>query len=180
MAEHFGHVASLTKRNDTSGVDLDNVVDVKLVLGMLLHAADVSNPAKQWDYYMVWTDRVMQEFYTQGDKEKEMGMKVTDGYDRANPTPSSKFQNGFMAFIIKPLYEELDRVPIIDMKIPLENIHDNLLAWKRIAENVGKKEAAGGGRKASFASNGSSGSGQGHGHGHGHGQEQVKVSSPEA
>ena len=96
MECHFRHIADLTKRLDSCGVSMENVSDMKLVVGMLLHAADVSNPAKKWDYYMLWTDRVMQEFYAQGDREKELGMRVTDGYDRTNPTPQSKFQNGFM------------------------------------------------------------------------------------
>ena len=30
-----------------------------------MHAADVSNPAKPWAYYMQWTDRVLEEFFHQ-------------------------------------------------------------------------------------------------------------------
>ena len=36
-----------------------------LVLKVALHAADISNPAKPWDYYMKWTDRVLVEFFQQ-------------------------------------------------------------------------------------------------------------------
>jgi len=101
---------------------------------MLLHAADISNPAKNWEYYNLWTDRVMEEFYMQGDEELEKGMRVSDGYDRNNPTPAAKFQNGFIAFIVKPLYSALDKLSFLDMKVPLEHIEDNLMHWKRVSE----------------------------------------------
>jgi cAMP-specific phosphodiesterase 4 len=134
MEGHFGHLADLNKKLDTVGIHLDNNNDAVLVVTMMLHAADISNPAKNWDYYNLWTDRVMEEFYIQGDKEKELGMRVSDGYDRTNPTPAAKFQNGFIAFIVKPLYSALDKLPFLDMKVPLEHIDDNLMHWKRVAE----------------------------------------------
>jgi hypothetical protein len=76
----------------------------------------------------------MEEFYIQGDKERELGMRVSDGFDRTNPTPAAKFQNGFIAFIVKPLYSALDKLSFLDMKVPLEHIDDNLMHWKRVGE----------------------------------------------
>ena len=76
MADHFHHISQLTKKLDTVGMEVkDNNADTVLLCGMLLHASDVSNPTKSWKYYGLWTERVMEEFYSQGDKEKELGLR---------------------------------------------------------------------------------------------------------
>jgi hypothetical protein len=63
-----------------------------LMMQMALHAADVSNLAKPWHIYVTWLPRIMEEFYTQGDQEKEKGLPVTFAFDRDNPVPTHKFQ----------------------------------------------------------------------------------------
>ena len=47
--------------------------DRMTILRSLLHAADISNPAKQWEISKKWSDLVVQEFYEQGDREKAEG-----------------------------------------------------------------------------------------------------------
>ena len=39
--------------------------DKHLTMEMLLHAADISNPTRQWDVYTKWTERVLGEFWNQ-------------------------------------------------------------------------------------------------------------------
>ena len=45
-------------------------------LKLLIKAADVSNPAKATPLYLFWTNRIMEEFYNQGDEEKRLGLPV--------------------------------------------------------------------------------------------------------
>ena len=52
--------------------------DRMTILRSLLHAADISNPAKQWDISKKWSDLVVQEFFEQGDREKAEGKDVYD------------------------------------------------------------------------------------------------------
>jgi hypothetical protein len=47
-----------------------------------MHAADVSNPARQWDQCKKWTDLVLEEFWNQGDLEKKEGLPVSFLCDR--------------------------------------------------------------------------------------------------
>ena len=61
-------------------------------LKILLHTADVSNPAKQWSIYLGWTTRIMSEFFAQGDMEKEAGIPVTPIFDRDLNIPLPKLQ----------------------------------------------------------------------------------------
>ena len=67
-------------------------------------------------------------------------LRVSDGYDRKKPTPQSKFQNGFIAFIVKPLYECLNRSELLHLESFLANIEDNLNNWKRTANQSSGQE----------------------------------------
>jgi hypothetical protein len=49
-----------------------------MFLKLLLKAADVSNPAKATPLYLFWTDRIIEEFYAQGDEEKQLGLPVSN------------------------------------------------------------------------------------------------------
>ena len=49
---------------------------------MLLHAVDVSHPTKDWDLHREWTARCMEEFFKQGDQEREMGLDISPLCDR--------------------------------------------------------------------------------------------------
>ena len=74
---------------------------------MMLHAADISNPAKPRLHYFEWTDRVLAEFYAQGDKERALGDEgpgISTFFDREKPNVI-KCQSGFIGFIVRPLFE---------------------------------------------------------------------------
>jgi len=77
-----------------------------LMLEAILHAADISNPARPLRTCKMWAERVMNEFYDQGDKEKEKGLPVT--FDRASEkTCLWRVQFNFIKFIVAPLYVEI-------------------------------------------------------------------------
>jgi len=42
--------------------------------GLFLHLADVSNSSKPFDICRAWAWRVLDEFFAQGDAEKELGL----------------------------------------------------------------------------------------------------------
>ena len=52
------------------------------VLQNLVHCADLSNPTKPLNIYRQWTERVMQEFFHQGDLERDQGMDISPMCDR--------------------------------------------------------------------------------------------------
>ena len=63
------------------------------VMCMVLHSADVSHPTKCWALHREWTARCMEEFFNQGDREKEMGLDVSPLCDR-NTTQVPQSQIG--------------------------------------------------------------------------------------
>ena len=52
----------------------------------MVHCSDLSNPTKPLDIYRQWVDRIMEEFFRQGDKERSSGMEISPMCDRFNAT----------------------------------------------------------------------------------------------
>ena len=48
----------------------------------MVHCADLSNPTKPLAVYRQWTERIMEEFFRQGDKERERGMEISPMCDK--------------------------------------------------------------------------------------------------
>ena len=70
-------------------------------MNLLIHSADISNPTKKFDIYYQWAELIVEEFYTQGDKEKELNLKCS--CDR-NTVTLYKSQLGFIDYVITPFY----------------------------------------------------------------------------
>ena len=92
MSKHMSLLADLktmveTKKVAGSGVLLlDNYTDRIQVLQNMVHCADLSNPTKPLPAYKLWVDRIMEEFFQQGDKERAGGMDISPMCDRYNAT----------------------------------------------------------------------------------------------
>ncbi|CAG0897215.1 unnamed protein product [Cyprideis torosa] len=110
MSKHMTLLADLktmveTKKVAGSGVLLlDNYTDRIQVLQNMIHCADLSNPTKPLYLYSQWIDRIMEEFFQQGDKERELQMEVSPMCDRHTAT-IEKSQVGFIEYIAHPLWE---------------------------------------------------------------------------
>ena len=52
----------------------------------MVHCADLSNPTKPLELYKTWCGRIMEEFFQQGDKEREAGLDISPMCDRYNAT----------------------------------------------------------------------------------------------
>ncbi|XP_035375797.1 calcium/calmodulin-dependent 3',5'-cyclic nucleotide phosphodiesterase 1A isoform X2 [Electrophorus electricus] len=81
-------------------------VDKAKALSLLLHAADISHPAKGWKLHYRWTQALMEEFFRQGDKEAELGLPFSPLCDR-KATMIAQSQIGFIDFIVEPTFSVL-------------------------------------------------------------------------
>uniref|UniRef100_A0A9J7YLJ3 Phosphodiesterase n=1 Tax=Cyprinus carpio carpio TaxID=630221 RepID=A0A9J7YLJ3_CYPCA len=81
-------------------------IDKAKVLSLMLHAADISHPAKGWKLHYRWTQALMEEFFRQGDKEAELGLPFSPLCDR-KATMIAQSQIGFIDFIVEPTFSVL-------------------------------------------------------------------------
>lgn len=73
-----------TPESDLSCIKLLFYVFFSQVLQNIVHCADLSNPTKPLELYRRWTDRIMREFFTQGDRERDKGMEISPMCDKHN------------------------------------------------------------------------------------------------
>lgn len=67
----------------------------------MVHCADLSNPTKPLEIYRQWTDRIMDEFFHQGDRERERGMEISPMCDK-HTASVEKSQVGIEHMIFRP------------------------------------------------------------------------------
>lgn len=133
MVQHFAMKADLdklvTKLNTTpleAGV-LPEAKERDLVLRVILHGADVSNPSKKWDVCKKWSDHVIAEFFAQGDMEKEEGLPVSMNCDRVT-TFQDELSMNFSDFIVGPFYMSINNL-LPKALNSTENLKSNRDAW---------------------------------------------------
>ncbi|NWX89766.1 PDE4B phosphodiesterase, partial [Nothoprocta ornata] len=130
MSKHMSLLADLktmveTKKVTSSGVLLlDNYTDRIQVLRNMVHCADLSNPTKSLELYRQWTDRIMEEFFQQGDKERERGMEISPMCDK-HTASVEKSQVGFIDYIVHPLWETWADLVQPDAQDILDTLEDN-------------------------------------------------------
>lgn len=102
----------------------------QMVIDMSLHAADVANPCKVWDVTKEWALVCLEEFFAQGDREKELGIPVQFLNDREKLNKPNS-QIGFIEFMIVPfLVAQLRVFP--GLKPLGENLVKNIANWEEI------------------------------------------------
>lgn len=73
-----------------------------LTLQVALKCADLGNLAADTPVYLQWVDRLEEEFFLQGDKERAAGLPISPLFDRTKQGVS-KSQIGFYDFVALPL-----------------------------------------------------------------------------
>uniref|UniRef100_A0A8C7H0Q8 Phosphodiesterase n=1 Tax=Oncorhynchus kisutch TaxID=8019 RepID=A0A8C7H0Q8_ONCKI len=130
MSKHMSLLADLktmveTKKVTSSGVLLlDNYTDKIQVMRNMVHCADLSNPTKSLDLYRQWTDRIMNEFSHQGDRERERGIEISPMCDK-HTASVEKSQVGFIDYIVHPLWETWADLVHPDAQDILDTLEDN-------------------------------------------------------
>lgn len=110
MSKHMSLLADLKtmveakKVAGSSVLTLEKYSDRIQILQSMIHLADLSNPTKPIELYRSWNERIMEEYWRQGDREKELGLEISPMCDRYNVT-LEKSQVGFIDFIVHPIFE---------------------------------------------------------------------------
>lgn len=118
MGRHFELVSKFTAKLSASAPGAPPFVvtdpaDRMSLIEMIVKCADVSNPAKPSYLAVAWAKAITEEFFAQGDRERDLGMKVAAFMDRTAPGAADlgKAQTNFIDFIT-PMYGALvDALP---------------------------------------------------------------------
>ncbi|XP_028822850.1 calcium/calmodulin-dependent 3',5'-cyclic nucleotide phosphodiesterase 1C-like isoform X1 [Denticeps clupeoides] len=106
-------------------------IDKPKALSLILHTADISHPAKNWDLHHRWTTSLLEEFFRQGDKEAELGLPFSPLCDRKS-TMVAQSQIGFIDFIVEPTFSVLtDMSEKIIAPLIEEAAHSGLAGFRR-------------------------------------------------
>jgi hypothetical protein len=110
--------------------------DKEKYMNLIVHSADISNPTKSFVIYYKWAELVVQEFYQQGDKEKELGLNCS--CDR-NKVSLYKSQLGFINYVEIPFYGLFVKV-FPKLNFLLENLNNNRERIKLLEDEDNKNK----------------------------------------
>eukprot|EP00161_Ancyromonas_sigmoides_P023395 TRINITY_DN7340_c0_g2_i1.p1 TRINITY_DN7340_c0_g2~~TRINITY_DN7340_c0_g2_i1.p1 ORF type:complete len:993 (+),score=468.33 TRINITY_DN7340_c0_g2_i1:98-2980(+) len=142
MKFHGEYVSKLKTLTSLNGIDPADREHRMLTLQIAIKASDISNPAKQRSLCVAWADRIMEEFFAQGDLEAKASVPVSPFCDRAT-TVVAKCQVGFIAFVVKPMFQVFSTELSSELTEEImRNIDDNEEAWKALAAQSDRDKAA--------------------------------------
>ncbi|KAM3186030.1 hypothetical protein ACTXT7_005211 [Hymenolepis weldensis] len=98
MSLHFSQVKTMKNL-----IAIPEIIDKLKALSLLVHCADIAHPAKSWNLHKEWSVMLSEEFFRQGDREKELGMPISPLCDR-NTVVLPQSQIGFIDFIVEPIF----------------------------------------------------------------------------
>ena len=102
------------------------------IMNVLIHSADISNPTKLFDIYFEWAKLVVEEFWDQGDKEKELNLPCFCDREKVSIYQS---QLGFINFIEIPYFSLF-----AEFYPKLKFFYENLVNNKNILLSMQEKE----------------------------------------
>lgn len=135
-------------------------VDKSKILSLVLHCCDVAHPSKPWLLHRHWTDLLLEEFFQQGDNEKELGLPYSPLCDRNNTLVAESQigtcwlgllsncfhwfnldcicgRAGFIEFIVEPtmavMGDLLDKIliPLRPQSAPVRNDHRDSISEEK-------------------------------------------------
>src|SRR4051794_4177534 len=108
------------------------------MLETCLHACDVSQQTRDFKVTRNWTYLLYEEFFLQGDLEKEDGLPISFLCNRKT-TEVPKMQGGFISGITIPLWTVISEI-MPEMKEVVEGGRRNALIWETYEETEADKK----------------------------------------
>lgn len=109
-----------------------------LIQAIAMTASDLSASAKPWEIQVQTVKVIFEEFYQQGDAEREAGRTPISMMDRNQPDQQAASQVGFLNGICIPCYTILYRL-IPEAKSLLDMCQQNLEKWQDIASEMQRR-----------------------------------------
>uniref|UniRef100_UPI003AABAED1 high affinity 3',5'-cyclic-AMP phosphodiesterase 7A-like isoform X1 n=1 Tax=Centroberyx gerrardi TaxID=166262 RepID=UPI003AABAED1 len=101
------------------------------VLQMAMKCADICNPCRPWRLCRLWSSKVTEEFFHQGDTERKHSVEVSPMCDRQTNS-MAKIQIDFISYVVEPLFSEWSRFSATPLsRGMMGHLSANRAAWKR-------------------------------------------------
>eukprot|EP00095_Tigriopus_kingsejongensis_P005713 maker-scaffold459_size165548-snap-gene-0.23 protein:Tk05713 transcript:maker-scaffold459_size165548-snap-gene-0.23-mRNA-1 annotation:"camp-specific -cyclic" len=134
-------LTQLRSKLDTDELDMSHPEDRLFIIQIAMKCADISNPCRSWNISRLWSYRASEEFFRQGDSERNLGLPVTPFCDRFNITVA-KVQSGFYRFVAFPLFEEWHRFLASPLTLTMvRNLTTNQARWDLIMQQEANRGA---------------------------------------
>ncbi|RXG54887.1 putative 3',5'-cyclic phosphodiesterase pde-5 [Armadillidium vulgare] len=119
---------------DEESFDMEDLEHRLLLQALTMTACDISASAKPWEIHVGFAKEIIEEFYTQGDKEKRAGKTPIAMMDRDKPEEQVPSQIGFISGICIPCYELIEK--LIPASAPLlQESKKNLERYKSMKKS---------------------------------------------
>merc|ERR1712107_510179 len=102
--EQFQQVLDASPKSSFEASSYEQAV---LGLRIMLKCADLGHLATPWAEHCKWVDRLEQEFFAQGDQEKDLGFEEISFLMDREVSGVSQNQSGFFDFVASPLFHTL-------------------------------------------------------------------------
>lgn len=132
MSKHFNlsKAASSHLTDEFDATTNEVIVERKqFFMDMIVHASDLSSPVKGLETSTVWAHRIWEEFFAQGDQEKQLGLEISPMMNReATHQTMAKSQRGFIDYVVQPLFKLVESV-VPHVSIVLNHAENNRKYW---------------------------------------------------
>ncbi|KAG9404822.1 cAMP-specific 3',5'-cyclic phosphodiesterase 4D [Aphanomyces cochlioides] len=102
-----------------------------MLMKIVIKCADIGHSSKSTLLHARWSELIIEEFFLQGDEEKELCMEISPFMNRSSEN-SAKNQVGFFEFIILPFFDVVAEIVFTPgFKPILDQVHSNYNLWKK-------------------------------------------------
>ncbi|EFC36502.1 3',5'-cyclic-nucleotide phosphodiesterase regA [Naegleria gruberi] len=106
MSHHFEILTKFQTRLQTGTLSKESKEDRLQLMGVILKCSDVSNALRPFDVSEKWSNVLLEEFFLQGDSERDRGLPISPLMDRRS-VDKPKSQLNFIDYIAAPLFNNL-------------------------------------------------------------------------
>lgn len=136
MSLHNDYVAKIKKQANRFNTNshLDEQEERNLLCSALIKCADISNVARPFHWGTKWAELLVQEFISQGDLEKQMGLPVLPMNDRTKVVLEDS-QINFIKFVALDLFQNVANV-LNEIEFAADQMKKNLRRWESRKKNI--------------------------------------------
>jgi len=121
---------------------LETKEDRRMLLRIITHMSDLGHTCRPWHIHKHLVVALEEEFFIQGDKERELGMPIMPMMDRAKDSLAAT-QTFFLDKLVYPLLSPVTQLLSDEVgDLFKHHLDTNKVLWEALVEKYGKKNSA--------------------------------------